>query len=164
MTYTGIAQHKVVVGVDAQWNTRVEQQYYEVDSGDMILDTNDTSRTVGLYAQDEWRFHPQWLLNASLRYDKHSDFDAVTSPRSDDLATDAAAVVERNRRQFLSDAERLRAFLQRCGRFANANPDLKRRKYPASELAAAYRFGQGRRVGLSVYRSLDHRPDRPGDR
>ena len=69
LTYTGIAQHKVVVGVDAQWNTRVEQQYYEVDSGDMILDTNDTSRTVGLYAQDEWRFHPQWLLNASLRYD-----------------------------------------------------------------------------------------------
>ena len=154
LTYTGIAQHKVVVGVDAQWNTRVEQQYYEVDSGDMILDTNDTSRTVGLYAQDEWRFHPQWLLNASLRYDKHSDFDAVTSPR-------AALIWQPTQRLSLKGIvgssyrtpNAYERFYNDAGASQNANPDLKPEEVSSVELAAAYRFGQSGRVGLSVYRN-----------
>ena len=124
-----------VVGVDAQWNTRVEQQYYEVDSGDMILDTNDTSRTVGLYAQDEWRFHPQWLLNASLRYDKHSDFDAVTSPR-------AALIWQPTQRLSLKGIvgssyrtpNAYERFYNDVGASQNANPTSSRRKYPASSL------------------------------
>ena len=154
LTYTGIAQHKVVVGVDAQWNTRVEQQYYEVDSGDMILDTNDTSRTVGLYAQDEWRFHPQWLLNASLRYDKHSDFDAVTSPR-------AALIWQPTQRLTLKGIvgssyrtpNAYERFYNDNGDSQNANPDLQPEEVAGVELAAAYRFGQSGRVGLSVYRN-----------
>jgi outer membrane receptor protein involved in Fe transport len=154
LTYTGIAQHKVVVGVDAQWNTRVEQQYYEADSGDMILDTNDTSRTVGLYAQDEWRFHPQWLLNASLRYDKHSDFDAVTSPR-------AALIWQPTQRLTLKGIvgssyrtpNAYERFYNDNGDSQNANPDLQPEEVASVELAAAYRFGQSGRVGLSVYRN-----------
>lgn len=31
LAYTGMAQHKLVFGVDAQWNTRVEQKYFEAD-------------------------------------------------------------------------------------------------------------------------------------
>ncbi len=154
LTYTGIAQHKVVVGVDAQWNTRVEQQYYEADSGNIILDTNDTSRTFGLYAQDEWRFHPQWLLNASLRYDKHSDFDAFTSPR-------AALIWQPTQRWTLKGIvgssyrtpNAYERFYNDNGDSQNANHDLQPEEVASVELAAGYRFGQSGRVGLSVYRN-----------
>ena len=154
MAYTGIAQHKFVVGVDAQWNTRVEQQYYEADTGDMILDTNDTSRTVGLYAQDEWRFHPQWLLNLGLRYDKHSDYDAVTSPR-------AALIWQPTQRLSLKGIvgssyrtpNAYERFYNDGGDSQNANPDLQPEEVASVELAAGYRFGQSGRVGLSIYRN-----------
>ena len=152
--YTGIAQHKLVVGVDAQWNTRVEQQYYEIDSGDKLLDTNNTSRTVGLYAQDEWRFHPQWLLNLGLRYDKHSDFDAVTSPR-------AALIWQPTQRLSLKGIvgssyrtpNAYERFYNDGGDSQVANPDLQPEEVSSVEFAASYRFGQNGRVGLSAYRN-----------
>ena len=154
MAYTGIAAHKLVVGVDAQWNTRVEQEYYEADTGNMILDTDDTSRTFGLYAQDEWRFHPQWLLNVGLRYDKHSDFDAVTSPR-------AALIWQPTQRLSLKGIvgssyrtpNAYERFYNDGGDSQNANPDLQPEEVASVELAAGYRFGQNGRVGLSVYRN-----------
>jgi hypothetical protein len=154
MAYTGIAAHKLVVGVDAQWNTRVEQEYYEADSGNMILDTDDTSRTFGLYAQDEWRFHPQWLLNVGLRYDKHSDFDAVTSPR-------AALIWQPTQRLSLKGIvgssyrtpNAYERFYNDGGDSQNASPDLQPEEVASVELAAGYRFGQNGRVGLSVYRN-----------
>ena len=154
MSYTGLAQHRLVMGVDAQWNTRVEQQYYEVDTGDTILDTNDTSRTVGLYAQDEWRFHPQWLLNLGLRYDKHSDYDAVTSPR-------AALIWQPTQRLSLKGIvgssyrtpNAYERFYNDGGDSQNANPDLQPEEVASVELAAGYRFGQSGRVGLSLYRN-----------
>lgn len=154
MAYTGIAQHRLVMGVDAQWNTRVEQQYYEADSGTMILDTNDTSRTVGLYAQDEWRFHPQWLLNVGLRYDKHSDYDAVTSPR-------AALIWQPTQRLSLKGIvgssyrtpNAYERFYNDNGDSQNANPDLQPEEVSSVEVATVYRFGSSGRLEVSAYRN-----------
>lgn len=154
MAYTGIAQHRLVLGVDAQWNTRVEQQYYEADSGDMILDTDDTSRTVGLYAQDEWRFHPQWLLNLGLRYDKHSDYDAVTSPR-------AALIWQPMQRLSLKGIvgssyrtpNAYERFYNDGGDLQNANHDLQPEEVSSVEAAVVYRFGSGGRLEVSAYRN-----------
>lgn len=154
MAYTGIALHKLVLGVDAQWNTHVEQQYYEADTGNVILDTNNTSRVLGLYAQDEWRFHPQWLLNVGLRYDKHSDFDAVTSPRM-------ALIWQPTQRLSLKGVvgssyrtpNAYERFYNDGGDSQVANSDLRPEEVASVELVAAYRFGQGGRVGMSVYRN-----------
>jgi len=154
MAYTGIAQHRLVMGVDAQWNTRVEQQYYEADSGDMILDTNYTSRTVGLYAQDEWRFHPQWLLNLGLRYDKHSDYDAVTSPRAaliwqPTLRLSLKGIVGSSYRT----PNAYERFYNDGGDLQNANPDLQPEEVSSVEAAVVYRFGSGGRLEVSAYRN-----------
>ena len=154
VAYTGLAQHRIVVGVDAQWNTRVEQTYYEVDTGNVRLDTNDTSHTVGFYAQDEWRFNPQWLLNVGLRFDKHSDYDAFTSPR-------AALIWQPTQRLSLKGIvgssyrtpNAYERFYNDGGSSQNANPDLQPEQVRSVEFAAAYRFGQSGRVGLSVYRN-----------
>jgi outer membrane receptor protein involved in Fe transport len=33
------------------------------------------------YVQDEWRFHPDWILTAGVRRDHYSDFGSTTNPR-----------------------------------------------------------------------------------
>ncbi|MEQ1528190.1 MAG: TonB-dependent receptor [Methylococcales bacterium] len=42
----------------------------------------DTHRSVwSAAAQDEWRFHDDWLLTTGLRYDYYSDFGSTVNPR-----------------------------------------------------------------------------------
>ncbi|SFN64855.1 iron complex outermembrane recepter protein [Formivibrio citricus] len=152
LAYTGFAQHKLMAGVDAQWNTRVEQVYYETDPRSAILDTNNPSRVVSVFAQDEWRFLPEWLLNLSLRHDKHSDYSGVTSPRAALIwnATPRLAL-----KAMLGNAYRFPNAYERFYHDGNvtqsANPNLKPEQIHSRELSATYRIGQGGRVGASFY-------------
>lgn len=152
LAYTGFSQHKLMFGVDTQWNTRVEQIYYETDPRNTILDTNNPSRIVSFFAQDEWRFHPGWLLNTSLRHDKHSDFSGVTSPRA---ALIWQATPRLSLKAMLGNAYRFPNAYERFYSDGNitqsANPNLKPEQIYSKELSATYRVGQGGRVGLSVY-------------
>ena len=154
LAYTRIPDHKLVFGVDNQWNTVVQQQYFEIDPRNQILDTNNPSRVVSLFVEDEWRFHPEWLLNLGLRHDKNSDFAAVTSPR--------AALIWQPISRFS-----LKAMAGSAYRTPNAyerfysddsatqttNPGLQPEHITSSELAASYRFGQNGRVGISLYKN-----------
>ena len=154
LAYTNIPLHKLMFGVDAQWNNRVEQRYFEDEPRNVILDTNNPSHVVSLFAQDEWHFHPDWLLNLGLRYDKNGDYAAVTSPRvaliwqptqrlSLKAMTGSAYRVPNSFERFYDDG----------GATQVANPDLQPEYITSNELAAAYRFGQSGRVGLSYYQN-----------
>lgn len=150
--YSGIAGHRLIVGIDAQWNTKVHQRYFEVNPKNVILDSNEPSNTASVFVQDEWLFHPDWRLNVSLRHDKHSEFAGVTSPR-------AALIWQTTPRL------NLKAILGRAYRFPNAyerfyhdgnvtqsaNPDLKPERVQSKEFAASYNVGTQGRVGLSLY-------------
>ena len=152
LSYTGIAGHRVIAGVDGQWNTKVEQVFYETNPKNIILDSNEPSHTTSVFLQDEWQFLPDWRLNVSLRHDKHSEFSGVTSPR-------AALIWQASQR--LS----LKAIVGSAYRFPNAyerfysdgdvtqsaNPDLKPEHIRGREVAASYSFGQGGRIGVSLY-------------
>ncbi len=154
LAYTDIPQHKLMFGVDTQWNTRVEQRYFEVEPRTVILDTNNPSRVVSLFVQDEWRFHPDWLLNVGLRHDKNSDFAAVTSPR-------AALIWQPTQRLSLKamagSAYRVPNAYERFYNDGNvtqaANLNLQPEHIASTELAAAYRFGQSGRIGISLYKN-----------
>lgn len=152
MTYSGIPLHKLIFGLDSQWNTRVEQRYYEADTHNEILNTDDPSRTSSFYLQDEWRFHPEWLLNIGLRHDKHSDFAGITSPR--------AALVWRpthrlSLKAMTGSAYRVPNAFERFYNDGNvsqaSNPGLKEEHIRSAELSGAYRFGESGRLGISVY-------------
>jgi len=157
VTHTGIRGHKLVFGMDAQWNTRVEQRYFEVNPYARVLETDHRTRVHGFFVQDEWRFHPHWLLNIALRRDAHSDFEGITSPRG--------ALIWQPNQRFSLKAMAGSAFRapNAFERFYNdgnvtqaANPSLKYERIRSVELAAAYRFGQSGRLGASIYRNQVH--------
>jgi iron complex outermembrane receptor protein len=152
LAYANVPQHKLMFGIDAQWNTRVEQRYYETDPRNEILNTNNPSRVVSFFVQDEWRFHPEWLLNVGLRHDKYNDFAAVNSPR-------AALIWQPTPRLSLKamagQAYRVpnayERFYNDGGITQIANPNLQPEHVKSTELAAAYRLGQSGRVSVSIY-------------
>jgi outer membrane receptor protein involved in Fe transport len=153
LSYSDIAQHKLMFGIDTQWNTRVEQRYFAVDSGSMILETNNPSRVVSFFAQDEWNFHPDWLLNVGLRHDKVSDFAAETSPR---IALIWQATQRLSFKAMAGSAYRVpNAYERFYGDKTSlvGNPALQPEHIRSTELAAAYRFGQNGRLGASFYRN-----------
>lgn len=157
LSYNGIANHRLIVGVDAQWNTKVEQLYYETNPKNVTLDSNEPSRTASVFVQDEWTFLPDWRLNVSLRHDKHSEFSGVTSPR-------AAVIWQASQRLTL------KAMAGSAYRFPNAyerfysdgdvtqsaNPDLDPEHIRSRELAASYSIGQRGRIGISLYDNTIH--------
>jgi len=154
LAYTDIPQHRLLFGVDTQWNTRVEQRYFETDPRNDILNTNNPSRLVSLFVQDEWRFQPDWLLNVGLRNDKNRDFAAVTSPR---VALIWQATQRLSLKAMAGNAYRVpnayERFYNDGGVSQSGNANLQPEHITSTELAAAYRFGQSGRVGLSLYRN-----------
>lgn len=154
MAYTGLAQHRLLFGLDAQWNTRVEQRYFELDPLNDILNTNNPSRRTSLFVQDEWRFQPNWLLNVGLRHDKDRDFAAVTSPR---VALIWDATQRLSLKAMIGKAYRVpnayERFYNDGGVSQLGNPALQPEHIASTELAANYRFGQSGRIGISAYRN-----------
>lgn len=154
LSYTAIPQHKLMFGAEMQWNTRLLQRNFDVNPRNLILDNNSPSRTLGLFVQDEWRFHPQWLLNLGLRYDKHSDYAAITSPR---VALIYQPTPHLTLKAMAGSAYRApnayERFYDDGGVLQKANSALQPERMRNSELAADFRLGQAGRAGISVYRN-----------
>lgn len=146
--------HKLMLGLETQWNTQLAQRNFDISPAVSYLDSNRPSHSFGVFAQDEWRLSTQWLLNLGLRYDKHSDYAAIVSPR-------AALIYQ------LSDGAILKAtvgsayrapnayerFYDDGGVLQKANPALQPERIRSAELAADFRLGQGGRFGVNVYRN-----------
>ena len=152
LAYSGIANHRLIFGVDAQWNTKVEQLYYETGPKNVILDSNEPSHTQSAFVQDEWNFYPDWRLNVSLRHDKHSDFNGFTSPRA---ALIWQATPRLSLKAMTGSAYRFPNAYERFYHDGNvtqsANPDLDPEQIRSRELAASYSIGQGGSISVSLY-------------
>ncbi|MEO8410642.1 MAG: TonB-dependent receptor, partial [Propionivibrio sp.] len=82
LLYTGLANHKLVAGVEAKHDVLTRQRNFDVGvTIDEPLDVDSPRHRVGVYVQDEWRFADHWRLNAGLRHDAYSDGQATTNPR-----------------------------------------------------------------------------------
>ncbi|OGB37881.1 MAG: hypothetical protein A2461_07205 [Burkholderiales bacterium RIFOXYC2_FULL_59_8] len=147
--------HKLMLGIETQWNTLVKQRNFDVFPATSYLDNNHPSRTLGVFVQDEWRLSRQWLLNLGLRYDQHSDYPAITSPR-------AALIYQPNEgatlKMMLGNAYRApnayERFYDDGGVLQKANPALRPERIRSAELAADFRVAQGGRFGVSLYRNV----------
>ena len=157
LSYTAIPLHKLMFGAEAQWNTRLLQRNFDVNPRNLILDNDSPSHTMGFFAQDEWRFAPQWLLNLGLRYDKHSDYSAIVSPR-------LALIYQPSQRLTLKamagSAYRapnaFERFYDDGGILQKPNAKLQPERIRSTELAADFRLGQSGRAGISLYRNQMH--------
>jgi iron complex outermembrane receptor protein len=149
---TTLPAHKLMLGIESQWYTLLEQRNFDVLPAASYLDSNHTSNTLGVFVQDEWRLSPQWLLNLGLRHDKHSDYSAITSPRTaliyqpNDSATLKAMVGSAYRAP--NAYER---FYDDGGVLQKANPALLPERIRSVELAADFQVGQAGRFGVNIY-------------
>lgn len=154
LSYTGIERHKLMLGVETQSNTRLLQRNFDLSPRRSILDNDSPSRTQGVFVQDEWRFHPLWLLNLGLRHDKHSDYAAIASPR-------LALIHQPNERLTLKamvggayrPPNAYERFYDDGGVLQKGNPGLRPERMRSAELAANVRLGERGRVGIGLYRN-----------
>lgn len=146
--------HKLMLGLETQWNTLLEQRNFDLAPATTYLDNNHPSHTYGVFAQDEWRLSKQWLLNLGLRYDKHSDYAGITSPR---VALIYQASEDATLKAMVGNAYRApnayERFYDDGGVLQKANPALQPEYIHSAELAADFRVGQGGRTGIRLYRN-----------
>lgn len=76
---TSLRDHKLVGGVEFRRN--VEARQFNFDVLGAYLDDRRSSRTLGLYAQDEYALSERWTLTAGLRHDKQYGGISETHPR-----------------------------------------------------------------------------------
>lgn len=99
VTYTGIDQHHIRVGIGAesadvyrtQETKNFNPDFSPIGTGSRA-DVTDVSHTLPFlrphsrqlryaYGQDEWLVAKDWTLTAGLRHDHYSDFGSSTNPR-----------------------------------------------------------------------------------
>ncbi|QBE66800.1 TonB-dependent receptor plug domain-containing protein [Pseudoduganella lutea] len=81
-TYTALAGHKLLVGVDAQRNARIKQYNFDLDPYEVAMNDRRTATRAGVFIEDEARLTPDLILNAGVRYDHDSITGSRVNPRA----------------------------------------------------------------------------------
>lgn len=152
LTYTGLRDHKVLIGSEVQRNQHLKQRYFDVEPAADYLDDHRAGNAVGLFVQDEWRIGQRWMTNLGVRFDRLSGFSAV-SPRAALIyhPVPAAALKLLHGRAFRPPNSYER-FYHDGNASQKANPDLRPERIVTNELVADYAFSPSLRVSASYYR------------
>ncbi|MCL4184069.1 MAG: TonB-dependent receptor [Burkholderiaceae bacterium] len=143
--------HKLMLGIEAQDNTRVDQHIVDRAAPANALIRSPGHR-VGVYVQDEWRLADTLTATAGLRVDRNSSTGSRASPRAG-LIWQAAPLTS------------IKALYGRAYRAPNAyerdyedgvaqlaNPSLKGESVDTLEVVADHRVGRDLLLTGSVYR------------
>lgn len=151
LLYTALARHKLMVGLELQDNTRIEQQTLDLanPANDRVIASSGVR--TGLYAQDEWRIADTLTATLGLRLDRSTNTGTAASPR--------AALIWQ-----AASATTLKALYGRAHRAPNAferdygdgfaqvaNPALKGERIDTLELVADQRVGRALNLRASAY-------------
>lgn len=152
LLYTGLADHKLLVGVEAQDNFRVEQSVLDLSAQSSKAPLSGPGHRYGIYAQDEWRLAPNLLTTLGLRVDRNDKTGTQYSPRAG-LIWQA------------SPATTIKTLYGRAHRAPNAyerdyddgvalvgNPALEGERIDTLELVADHRVGRDLALRASLYR------------
>ena len=77
-----LPNHKLMVGVEAQSNSRQEQSALDVDNPANDIVISGAGWRGGIYAQDEWRLAPALTATLGLRLDRNHATGTNLSPRA----------------------------------------------------------------------------------
>jgi outer membrane receptor protein involved in Fe transport len=153
---TAVAGHKVLVGVEAQDNTRLRQAVLDVadPANDVVIDK--TGYRWGVFIQDEWRLTDTLTATLGLRADRNSATGNATSPRAA-LIWQATAAIS------------LKALYGRAHRAPNAyerdyddgfaqvaNPTLRGERIDTLELVADHRAAADLALRGALYQWTMH--------
>lgn len=74
-------RHRVIVGGEFRDNYRQDQKNYDL-GGPTYLTTEESSRSLGAYVQEEYRVSEEVILNLGVRYDYYDSFGGTINPRA----------------------------------------------------------------------------------
>jgi iron complex outermembrane receptor protein len=74
-------RHKISVGLEYQLNTRQDQDAHDEIPYTSYVHSRRTSRSWGVFGQDEFTIMKDLILNAGVRYDQSSFYDGTANPR-----------------------------------------------------------------------------------
>ncbi len=148
---TAVAGHKLMVGFEAQNNSRTDQSANDLEDPTNSFTIAGSGYRIGLYAQDEWQLGPTLSATLGLRVDRNNVTGTKLSPR--------AALIWQ-----VTPATTLKALAGRAHRAPNvfereyndalsqvANPALNGERVDTLELVADYRVGADLALRGSVY-------------
>jgi iron complex outermembrane receptor protein len=81
-TYTGLAGHKLLGGIDLQRNARRDQYNFDLDPYALQMDDRRKDNRAGVFVEDEAWLAPDLILNAGVRYDHDSTTGGRFNPRA----------------------------------------------------------------------------------
>ncbi|MTW01422.1 TonB-dependent receptor [Duganella ginsengisoli] len=153
LTWTGLPSQKIVVGADAQRNRRRDQFNYRLPYVSQLDDHRADAR-AGLFAEDEVRLAPGWILNAGLRYDWDDTTGSNVNPRVALIwhasALDTAKLIYGTAYRAPNAYELYYTFPGEGGQLAN--PALQAEHISTRELILEHRYAAPGFARLSLYR------------
>ncbi len=82
LLYTGIASHKLLLGLELQDNARIDMSNDDLSTAGLETDIPGSGWRAGIYAQDEWRLSDTWSTTLGLRVDRNDVTGTQLSPRA----------------------------------------------------------------------------------
>lgn len=155
---TAFAGHKLLFGVDAQFDLKRDQYNFDEEPYAGYLADERSGHRAGVFVEDEMTLGENLLLNAGLRYDRDSISGGNLSPRvalihrwSPDTTLKlihGSAYRSPNAYELYYHAEG-----DEDGNGGQlANPDLAPERIRASEIVWSHRVGERTQLQASVYR------------
>lgn len=148
---TAVAGHKLMAGIEAQDNTRVDQASLDPVNPDNDIRIASPGYRIGVFVQDEWRIGETLAATLGLRADRNGFTGTQTSPR--------AALIWQ-----ATPATTLKALYGRAHRSPNAferdyddgysvvgNPQLRGERIDTLEFVADHRVNRDLALRGSVY-------------
>lgn len=136
LQWRGWINHDLMLGLDARLVPEGRQRNFDEQPFVSYLDSRESSRSLGLYAQDQWRLSQAWQLTAGLRLDAIKDHRPEWSPR---LALVYRGRPDESIKLLLGRAFRAPNLAERFysdgGVSQQANPDLAPERLSTLELA-----------------------------
>lgn len=148
---TAFASHKLMLGVEAQVETRRDQRFLDLTTPANDLLVSGDARRTGLYVQDEWHFTAAMSATLGLRADHNDSTGTHLSPRAGLLwqASPTTAVKALYGRAHRAPNGFEREYADGVARTANL--DLSGERVDTTELVVDFRVATDLALRASVY-------------
>jgi iron complex outermembrane receptor protein len=149
---------RIIIGAEYQKNRKQDQENFDVDPFYSYLDDSRSSKTLGLYIQDEIRLSSQLILNAGIRNDNNS-FDSGSGNKTKNITSPRVALI-----YSMQPETSLKLIYATAFRNPNAyelyygsglgylpNPDLKPEEIETYEFDIEHYFNNNYKLSASIY-------------
>ncbi len=151
LLYTGLTNHKLMLGMEGQNNSRIDQTADDLTTPVVDTQITDSGTRLGVYTQDEWRLSDTWSTTLGVRMDRLNNTETLFSPRA---ALIWQALPETTVKAMYGRAHRAPNSSERDyadGVTQVANPSLANETIDTLELHVDQRLAHDFSVGASIY-------------